>query len=548
MKPKPSAQKLRGGYYTPEPIARFISEWSIRSPGARVLEPSCGDGVFLRHVANRLLQLGAKKGSVIDLVRAVEINPEEAEKARRLLRTLGKRGATEAVLAGDFFGFCRASLKERSLFDVVVGNPPFIRYQNFPPKQREVALNLMRGIGLRPNRLTNAWLPFLVGSTLILKEHGRIGMVIPAELLQVNYAAELREFLSTYYRNIVIVTFKRLVFEGIQQEVVLFLGERNGSDTTGIRVVELGDISDLNTYDHVEILESEAKPMDHSKEKWTHYFLDKDEILLLRDLRQDERIKKGRDVLDVDVGVVTGQNSFFILTESKAKALGVRKHAIPIVARSGHLKGIIFRKEDWRNNLRKGLPALLLKAPPKPFEDLSEALRAYIASGEDGGVNGGYKCRIRDPWYTVPSIWTPDGFMLRQIHDHPKIVANHAGATSTDTIHRVRMLNGVDVETVSVAILNSLTFAFSEVLGRSYGGGVLEMYPGEIAELPIPLEGTGELSAECLDKILKEDGIEAVLDITDNTLLIGHLGLRPKQVGTLRGIWRKLRDRRIHRK
>jgi adenine-specific DNA-methyltransferase len=40
----PSDLKLRGGYYMPLDIARFLADWEIRSSGDRVPEPSAGDG------------------------------------------------------------------------------------------------------------------------------------------------------------------------------------------------------------------------------------------------------------------------------------------------------------------------------------------------------------------------------------------------------------------------------------------------------------------------------------------------------------------------
>ena len=71
-------------------------------------------------------------------------------------------------------------------------------------------------------------------------------MVIPAELFQVNYAAETRLFLSNSFSKITLVTFKKLLFDGIQQETILFLGERGG-DTIGINVVELESADDLSS-------------------------------------------------------------------------------------------------------------------------------------------------------------------------------------------------------------------------------------------------------------------------------------------------------------
>ena len=51
-------------------------------------------------------------------------------------------------------------------------------------------------------------------------------MVIPAELFQVNYAGETREFLARYFDRLTLITFQKLVFEEIQQEVILLLGEK----------------------------------------------------------------------------------------------------------------------------------------------------------------------------------------------------------------------------------------------------------------------------------------------------------------------------------
>ena len=46
-----SAEKLRGGFYTPEEIAAFILKWGINgSADYDILEPSCGDGVFLEQL------------------------------------------------------------------------------------------------------------------------------------------------------------------------------------------------------------------------------------------------------------------------------------------------------------------------------------------------------------------------------------------------------------------------------------------------------------------------------------------------------------------
>ncbi|MEO6890827.1 MAG: hypothetical protein ABI456_15480 [Ktedonobacteraceae bacterium] len=211
-------------------------------------------------------------------------------------------------------------------------------------------------------------------------------------------------------------------------------------------------------------------------------------------------------------------------------------------------QGHFFSEADWEANAAKQAPAFLLKPPDVPFHCLPDELQAYIAQGEEKGLNTGYKCRIRKRWYIIPSRWIPQAFMLRQVYSFPKIILNDAAATCTDTIHRVKFCNGVPPRTVAAAFLNSLTFAFSEVLGRSYGGGVLELEPTEAEKLPIPLVGADLLNLDELDRLLRAGDIYGVLDITDEVLLRRGMGLSVEETRMLRTAWQRLRDRRINRK
>ena len=144
--------KLRGGYYTPSTVSSFLAKWAIRSKEATVLEPSCGNGSIIAAAASRLRSLGASRADIDRRLDGVELIAEEAEKAASF-------GGN--ILCGDFFSFC-AKRELKSDYEVVVGNPPFIRYQDFKDEYREVAFSLMRARGFSPNRLTNIWIPFLV--------------------------------------------------------------------------------------------------------------------------------------------------------------------------------------------------------------------------------------------------------------------------------------------------------------------------------------------------------------------------------------------------
>ncbi|MCV7409380.1 lactate dehydrogenase [Mycobacterium florentinum] len=516
-----SADKVRGGYYTPASVARFLAAW-VREAGTRIVEPSCGDGRILRELAALSTQ-----------VRGVELVAGEAAKSR----------AFAPVDTANLFTWLADN--EATGWDGVAGNPPYIRFGNWASQQREPALELMRREGLRPSRLTNAWVPFVVASTVMVRDGGRVGLVLPAELLQVGYAAQLREFLLARYREITLVTFRRLVFDGILQEVVLFCGIV-GAGPARIRTLGLTDADALDGAD----LDVESAPaLLHEQEKWTKYFLDPAAIGLLRMLKGSDTMTRLGDIADVDVGIVTGRNSFFTFTDAQADELGLRGHCVPLVSRSSQLCGLVYDSDCRASDVAAGHRTWLLDAPDEPADP---ALAAHIGAGEADGVHLGYKCSIRTPWWRTPSPWVPDLFLLRQIHLAPRLTVNAAAATSTDTVHRVRLVGDRDSRADPAAFAavfhNSATFAFAEIMGRSYGGGILELEPTEAEQLPIPpsaLAGA-ELAAD-VDLLLKADEIEKALDAVDRHVLIDGLGWSPDVVAQCRAAWHTLRDRRTGR-
>ncbi len=216
------ADKLRGGYYTSNELARWMCDWAIRTTDDRILEPSCGDGAFLEAALNRMETLGARGPSVANHLSGIEILSDEAKKARdRLKPRLGLR-AGDVVETSDFFAWWKRP--KRPLFDAVVGNPPFIRYQSFPEPHRSRAMEIMADLGLSPNRLTNIWVPFVVAAAASLRPGGRMALVLPAELLQVSYASQLRSFLTDRFGRIDLISCNELFFQKAEQEVIFAAG------------------------------------------------------------------------------------------------------------------------------------------------------------------------------------------------------------------------------------------------------------------------------------------------------------------------------------
>lgn len=528
-----TAEKLRGGFYTPEPIAAFILKWGINgSSDYEILEPSCGDGVFLEQLKENNYKFKS--------VTAIEFDDVEAEKAGKIkLNNMD-------VINTDFHLYCNETTQK---FDLVVGNPPYIRYQYFQEEQKNEAIKVFNRAKLKYSKLTNAWVSFVVGSSLLLKEKGKIGFVIPAELLQVSYAQQLRQFLAYFYNKINIISFKKLVFPNIQQEVVLLLCERNGSNSHLIEHLELRDASDLSTLD-VNKLKIPSKKIDTKASKWTYYFLEQEEIDFLDKLKHNKKLNTIKKYARNEVGITTGKNEFFTVNKSVVKEYNLKVYAKPLMGRSIQLNGLNFSQSDWIENVEQDARAFLVVFPDKKtVAEHNTKAYEYIKYGEVQGYHLGYKCRIRgNDWQIVPSLKISEIFFTRQIHLFPKMVLNEAKAYTTDTVHRVYLKEDVNDKAFVVSFYNSISLAFSEIVGRSYGGGVLELMPNEVEEILIPYQSKNADLFPIIDKMMREKkSIDEILKITNKQILKDGYGFTDKEIKLADSIWKKLSSRRLNR-
>ncbi|MBS0208338.1 MAG: N-6 DNA methylase [Planctomycetes bacterium] len=540
-----SEKKLRGGYYTPAAVAKWLAKWAIRSSSDRVLEPSCGDGVFLECASSALDSLRKRGSKLQRQIVGIELIPDEASAAKQ------RAVATSEVISGDFFAWLEQhGSGER--FDAVIGNPPFIRYQNFPEPARTLAMDFMQSQGLRPNRLTNIWVPFVVAGISLLKEDGRLAMVVPAELLQVTYAGQLRQYLSDSFKRITIYACNEMFFPNAEQEVVLLLAEgklgnadpRNKCDISLVETASVAQLLRRNARSQTR--KARPKFLQHESEKWLKYFLDAEEIDFMRALREHTAIGPLSAHCTVDVGVVTGKNDFFVLDQQQLTEYEAHDYVVPLVGRSAQLAGTLLKPGEFRRMADDGKRVWLLHLTGHAPAGFTRGLRQWIAAGEADGVHRGYKCSIRTPWYQVPSVWEPDCFIFRQIYDFPRVVVNKAKATSTDTIHRVRCAS--NPERIASNIYTHLTAASAEIEGRSYGGGVLELEPTEAERVLVPRTLNGAMPIAEADQLVRAGRLDQVLEHNDNVVLRESLGLSKGECAMLKRIWVKMRDRRKSRR
>ncbi len=529
-----SAQKLRGGFYTDADLAAFLTRWVGVVRPQRLLEPSCGDGAFLEAIQKCA-------STRLRRVVACEINPEEVAKAK-------ERVNSECVEfhVGDFLHWYLFKAGEIDAFDGVLGNPPFIRYQYLPEELQLLSEKIFARFGLPFTKHTNAWVSFVIASLALLRPGGRLGMVVPSEIFHIPHAQSLRRFLAEQCSRILILDPEEIWFDDTLQGTVLLLAEKKYDRTEkskGVAIINVGSRKILSS-DPEELFQNASYTNGTTIEgKWMPVFLSKDERLLLKEIREDENVKTFDEIASVDVGIVTGANKFFLVPDASVREYGLERWAHPMFGRSEHVQGLIYSNGDHKANRRAGLPANFLWFQEEDLDLLPANVHRYLETGLRDKLNTRYKCRVRKPWYKVPSVYTAPIAMLKRAHHFPRMILNRADAYTTDTAYRISP-KGIQAESLVYSFVNSLTCLTAELEGRHYGGGVLELVPSEIERLLVPIVGAGKAELRIADEKFRqtEDRLEFLQ--AQDAAVLAKIGLNKKNREILFNAWLKLRDRR----
>lgn len=538
-------RKARGAFFTPEPIARYITDWAVRSTSDQVLEPSCGEASFLLAAVDRLAALRGPDQLDLQLAAldGVELHKASAAAARKLLR---QAGVDARIKVGDFF-----CVEPTGSYDVVIGNPPFVRYQDFSGEARARSRAAALRAGVPLTNLASSWAAFAVHAALFLRPGGRMGLVLPAELLSVNYAAEVRRFLLGSFATVDLVMFSERVFPGVLEEVVLLLADgyqKGPTDHASIyqarNAAELSTIAAGRTW-------RPARPED----KWTPSLLSSEALSAYTELISGDGFTVLETWGETTLGMVTGNNKFFALSPARATELGLVKSDLLKLSPPGsaHLRGLTFTAAAHAALGRDGSATWLFR----PEADPSPAALEYIKAGETANVHTAYKCRVRKPWWRVPLVPPADLLLTYMNADTPRLSTNAARAGHLNSVHGVYLrakLRKVGKNLLPLASLTSMTLVGAETVGRAYGGGMLKLEPREADRLPVPAPALIKAAEERLGNVrpqvaglLRGGKLVEAAKIVDDVLLVGELGMSRADVRVLREAHAALTARRVAR-
>ncbi|WP_277501383.1 N-6 DNA methylase [Nocardioides sp. ChNu-99] len=529
-------RKARGAFFTPPAIASFIVEWAVRSSADLVFEPSAGDAEFLVHAVQRLRALGEDRPRVY----GVELHSWSAEIGSDRVAASG--GHLEMTV-GDFF-----DVDPAPRYSAVVGNPPFIRFQDFAGDSRAKARAAALRGGVALSGLASSWAAFTVHGALNLEPGGRLGFVLPAELLHANYAAPVRRFLFENFAQVDLVMFDRRVFDEAETEAVLLLADGYGGTTDHARIRQVPDAAALS----LDLPSAATWAPTDPAARWSGSTVSPEAAGIYANLLLDTSFSALKTWGETTLGMVTGNNKYFALTPARVAELGLRSSEVLRLSPPGssHLRGLEFSSRAHAELGRNDKRTMLFRPSAAP----SAAARAYIAQGEADGVDKAYKCRVRKEWWRVPLVARSDLLLTYMNADTPRLTTNSAGALHLNSVHGVYLSpdhRDLGRALLPVAALNSVTMLGAEFTGRAYGGGMLKMEPGEADLWALPSPTIVDQARDALLAVrpqvagrLRNGNVLDAAKLVDDALLVRVLGMRRSDVAEIRAARNALAARR----
>lgn len=482
-----SRNKL-GQYATPSALADAVLQEALSyipiSTPIRFLDPAVGLGSFYDSL---LTMKGEYK---INYALGIDIDKHYLDPAKKLWKS-----KNIDFLEADFTQLSPPA-QDADKYNLLVCNPPYVRHHHLSSAVKQRLHDDTRTKqGIQTSKLMGLYGYFMLMSPSWLQRKGVSIWLIPTEFMDVNYGVAIKEFLSKKVKLLRVHTFQpddvQFTDALVSSTVVVF--ENSPAETHHKTRFTLG--GSLQNPFHESVYTQAS--LDYSQ-KWSKLAKNANEI-------NNEMQIVFSDVFDVRRGIVTGNNSFFIMTREQAVERQIPfKFLRPILPSSRYIKGrVIKSSSDGTPISEKPLFLLNCSLPEDAVKESYPGLWSYLEEGKKQGVADGYICRQRKPWYKQESSESPDlivSYMGRSSYGQQpfKFFVNESSAIAANSYLMAYLKPEVKAKVKSGVFMERLLESISEVTeeillqkGRSYGGGLHKLEPAELRQ--VPLSGIDDL-------------------------------------------------------
>lgn len=501
-----------GQYYTPPPIAELITEMCIQSPDDRVLDPACGSGGFLVKAYHKLKDLKKKENpfadddklheEILNQLYGIDINPFPAQLSsiNLAVRNLKVSSRNINLVVSDFFKVKPSMGIIPKELDVVVTNPPYTRQEEMEYKDqiREEALTYSDGSKILLDARAGIYGYFFTHSAKFLKNHGMMGQITSDTWLDVGFGEDLKQFFLDHFKVHAIIWYDVRAFERavVGTCITVLEKEDESKEGRGKNAVKFVRIKKaMPTEEIVKTIETAKEDFENErvgitlreqkelepKDKWG-IFLRAPTIYFM--ILNNKKVTKLGKIASIRRGITSGANDFFYLDKDKIRLWSSEKEYLkPIVVSPKEMKIEVSPRDinQWVLVVHKSKEELSKEnANVLKYIQWGEETETTIKGGKKGGsvVKGFHNLstvKSRKLWHDIGEREPAPILRSRRIWERCVYLLNTTNVLANDSLYEIRPKNKEDTNVLAGVLNSSITAFISELEGRFYGGGVLEL-------------------------------------------------------------------------
>ena len=471
-----------GQFATPQPLARAMlcqaATFLRDQRSLRFLDPAIGTGAFY----SAFLDVFGQRR--VEAAVGYEIDPYYGLPAKRLWDGTGVEFRLE--------DFTRASPPPPDAkCDLLVCNPPYVRHHHLTSKngeKRRLRSRARRASGIELSGLAGLYCYFMVLAHDWLADGGLAGWLVPSEFMDVGYGEAVKRYLIEKVTLLRIHRFDQRDTQfpdALVSSAVVWYWKRKPPPDHKVSFTFGGSL------ERPEATHAVATDALRQKAKWTRR-------PTITEVQTDA--VRVSSFFSIKRGQVTGDNSFFILTDEDAERRGLpREFLRPLLPSPRFLPDEVPADENGRPLLDRRLVLLDCRLPEEIVRRRHPALWRYLEEGKARGVAERYLCRSRSPWY-VQERRSPTPFVctyIGRMNDAGKpfrFILNHSRATAANVYllmypHEAAAHSLRDRPALVRQVWRALREISAEALlseGRVYGGGLHKIEPRELGNVAVP--------------------------------------------------------------
>lgn len=582
----PDRRHDMGEYYTPPAITDLITRLTIDEANETILDPACGSGGFLVSAYHRKKGLlPVEQGSherILDQIYGTDINrfPAHLSAINLAIQELSAYTENVHIEVSDFFQVAPDTMRfgreqaspagsktEDGMiregvggFDAVVGNPPYIRYQNIGDKdtvRSHLSTNVVDADYL--SGFSDIYCYFITHSTQFLTEGGQLGFIVSDRWLDTQYGEDLQRFLLGNYKIRAVIRFDTQAFDDAlvgssviiaekcdddidraeQRAKFLQVREQIGVDNVTSLVEQEIDTDELIVAEDYRLLATTQAALKDIK-KWNLLY---SAPPIYFDIVRGDGMAELQDVADLHTGKKVGGNPFFYRRKEEWEEMGLQQYTSPAIKASGQVNKIRFddvTAEEWEvldvldlveealNDNHSFGDNKLTHTKNWLEKHGHKALLEYVSWGEDEEYHEHDRCERRDVWFCIDDArqYRPPLVIPQFLWRANRVLWNEAEAFVDWQFHVLNPHDDIENELLCGILNSRVVWLARELEGRQAGGegmtrSELRLYEAKQLSIPDPRQMTENQQREIIEAVESlidaEDHIEgdSILELTE---------------------------------